>query len=52
LLSFYLPEELQLHLHSMGFSDVDWLTKEKAAHYHAGQAVEPLTVWQMVSASV
>lgn len=51
-LSFYTPEELQPRLHAIGFSHVDWLTKEKAAHYHAGQAVEPLTAWQMVSASV
>jgi methyltransferase (TIGR00027 family) len=51
-LSFYTPEELRPHLHALGFSQVDWLSKEKAAPYYVGQAVEPLTAWQMVSAVV
>lgn len=51
-LSFYTPEELRPHLCSMGFSQIDWLTKEKADHYYEGQVVEPLTAWQMVSAIV
>jgi methyltransferase (TIGR00027 family) len=50
--SFYRPEQLRSHLHSLGFSEIDWLSNEKAARYYAGQTVEPLTAWQMVSAIV
>lgn len=49
-LSFYTPEQLRPHLHALGFSNVDWLTKEAAARYYVGQPVEPIEAWQMMAA--
>jgi methyltransferase (TIGR00027 family) len=52
--SYFIPEQLEGRLISLGFSRVTRLTREDAQAYYQGQPfdAQPLGAWQMIAATV
>jgi methyltransferase (TIGR00027 family) len=52
--SYFLPEQLAVHLGSFGFDRVQWLTPEASRSYYEGQptGARPLGAWQLIAATV
>jgi methyltransferase (TIGR00027 family) len=52
--SYLLPDALEPHMVSLGFSRIERFTSETARAYYKGQPadVQPVSMWQLLSASV
>ena len=52
--SYFEPEQLDGRLGSLGYSRVEWLTREAAGTYYEGQPpeVRPLSAWRLIAATV